>query len=295
VHVKRAIAEADAKVKNPPPQPFPWAWTTLGVTLVSVGAYGGLGARKWWRNRFRIAPTQVIAFIERGLNPVILDVRTKTDFETSPLKLPGAVRLEPEEAVTAVLNYEPQQMIVAYCTTRDEECSARVTTALRQRGFRNVRILKGGLGGWTNARLPVEAKSALPSIGIEIYKNLTLGDVERRKFKPGEVVFREGDDARGEAYVVHAGGVEIRKRFDGEERVLGKLAEGDLFGEMALFRKAPRSADVVAASDVELLVIKGERLEWLIRNRPELTLEVLKRLSNMVVGTDRDRAEASLR
>jgi CRP/FNR family transcriptional regulator len=89
--------------------------------------------------------------------------------------------------------------------------------------------------------------------------------------------------------------VEIRKRFDGEERVLGKLGEGDLFGEMALFRKAPRSADVVAASDVELLVIKGERLEWLIRNRPELTLEVLKRLSNWVVSTDRERAESSAR
>ena len=292
VDVKRAIGEADAKVKNPPPRPFPWAWATLGVTLVSAGAYGGMFARKWWRNRFRIAPTQVIAFIERGLNPVTLDVRTKTDFETSPLKLPGAIRLEPEEAATAVLNFEPPQMIVTYCTSRDEECSARVTTTLRQRGFRNVRILKGGLGGWTNARLPVEAKSALPSIGIEIYKNLTLGDVERRQVKAGEVVFREGDDAHGEAYLIHVGTVEIRRRFDGEERVLGKLGEGDLLGEMALFRKGPRSADVVAATDVELLVIKGERLEWLIRNRPEVTLEVLKRLSNWVVATDRDRAES---
>jgi S1-C subfamily serine protease/rhodanese-related sulfurtransferase len=293
--VKRALAEADAKVKNPPPRPFPWAWATLGVTFVSVGAYGGMAGRKWWRNRFRVAPTQVIAFIERGLNPVILDVRTKTDFETSPLKLPGAIRLEPEEAATGILNFEPSQLIVTYCTSRDEAQSARVTQELRQRGFRSVRILKGGLGGWTNARLPVEAKSALPSIGIEIYKNLTLGDVERRTFAAGQVICREGDDARGEAYVVHAGAVEIRKRFDGEERVLGKLGEGDLFGEMALFRKAPRSADVVAASDVELLVIKGERLEWLIRNRPELTLEVLKRLSNWVVSTDRERAESSAR
>lgn len=155
-----------------------------------------------------------------------------------------------------------------------------------------MRILKGGLGGWTNARLPVEGKSALPSIGLEIYKNLSLGDIERRKFKAGEVIFREGDDPRGEAYVVHAGAVEIRRRFDGTEKVLNRVGEGEPLGEMALFRKGPRSASAVATSDTELLVIKDERLEWLIRNRPQLAIELLKRLSNLVVATDKERAQA---
>jgi hypothetical protein len=47
----------------------------------------------------------------------------------------------------------------------------------------------------------------------------------------------------------------------------------------------------VAASEVELLVVRSERLEWLIRNRPQLTLEVLKRLSDQIVSADKDRAE----
>jgi len=290
--VKRLLAEAEDKVKNPPPRPFPWAWATLGVTLLSVGTYGGMWGRRWWKNRFRIQPTQVIAFIERGFNPVLLDVRTKTDYETSPLKLPGAVRLEPESAPTANLGLEPGQLIVLYCTSPEEATSARVIQVLRARGFKSVRILKGGLGGWTNARLPVEAKSSLPSIGLEIYKNLSLGDVERRKFRTGDVIFREGDDAHGEAYVVHAGAVEIRRSFDGAERVLNRLGEGELLGDLALFRKGPRSASAVATSDTELLIIKDERLEWLIRNRPQLTVELLKRLSKLVVATDKERAEA---
>ncbi|MBI4247022.1 MAG: cyclic nucleotide-binding domain-containing protein, partial [Candidatus Rokubacteria bacterium] len=136
---------------------------------------------------------------------------------------------------------------------------------------------------------------SLPSIGLEIYKNLTLGDVERRRLKAGEMLFKEGDDARGEAYVVHAGSIEIRKGFNGSERVLGVLGEGELLGEMALFRKAPRSASAVAATDVEMLVIKNERLEWLIRNRPQLTIEILKRLSEWVVLTDKERSERSTR
>ena len=290
--VKRMMGEAERMVKNPPPRPFPWAWATLGVTVLSVGAYGGMWGQRWWKNRFRVMPTQVITFIERGLNPVLLDVRTKTEFETSPLKLPGSMRFEPETADETPLNLEPEQLIVTYCTSPEEQHSARVSHLLRQRGFKNVRILKGGLGGWTNARLPVEAKSALPSVGLELYKNLTLGDIERRRFKPGDYIFKEGDEPRGEAFVIHAGTVEIRRSFDGTERVVNRIGEGEPLGEMALFRGvARRSAAAVAADDVELLVIKEERLEWLVLNRPRLALELLKRLSNLVVSTDQGRSQ----
>jgi rhodanese-related sulfurtransferase len=293
--VKRQLAEAEARVKNPPPRPFPWAWATLGVSLLSVGAYGGMFAHRWWRNRFRIVPAQVIGAIEAGDTPVLLDVRTTTDFETSPLRLPGAVRLDPA-AVNAsdfALEVAPDQMIVTYCTSPEEATSAAVAQALQKRGYKRVRILKGGLGGWTNARLPVESKSALPSIGLEIYRNLTIGDLERRRFKAGEIIAREGDDPRAEAYVVHSGVVEVRRTFDGEHRLLGTMREGDLIGEMSLFRESPRSADLIAQTDVELLIIKNERLDWLIRNRPQLTIEILRRLSNWIVQSDRERAHAT--
>jgi S1-C subfamily serine protease/rhodanese-related sulfurtransferase len=295
--VKRVLAEAEERRRNPPPRPFPWAWVAIGVTLLSVGVYGGMVGRRWWRNRYRVLPAQVIGFIEQGLSPVLVDARTGADYETSPLKLPGAVRLAPEDAAAGriTLDADREQLVIVYCTTPDEATSARVAQTLRQKGWTRVRILKGGLGGWTNARLPVEAKSHLPSIGLEIYKNLTLGDVERRRFKAGDVIFREGDDPHAEAYVVHSGVVEIRKRFDGTERLLSTLGEGELLGEMALFRRGPRSASAVAASDVELLVIRNERLEWLIRNRPQLTLEILRRLSELVVSTDRERSERATR
>ena len=292
VDVKRQLAEADRLVKNPPPRPFPWAWATFGVSLVSVGVYGGMFARRWWKNRYRILPTQVIAFIEAGENPVLLDVRSKSDFETSPLRLPNAVRAAPEaiEAGQLALDIERGQLVITYCTSPEEATSARVTLKLRERGFKNVRILKGGLGGWTNARLPVEAKSYLPSIGLELYKNLTVGDMERRRFKAGDVIFKEGADPNGEAYVIHSGSIDIQRTFDGQLRKLNTMGEGELLGDMGLFRQGGRSADAIAASDVELLVLKGERLDWLIRNRPQLTLEIIKRLSNWVVQSDETRA-----
>jgi rhodanese-related sulfurtransferase len=290
--VKRMRAEADKFIKNPPPRPFPWAWATLGVSLLSGGAYGSMFARRWWKNRYRIVPAQVIAAIESGDTPVLLDVRTPTDFETSPLRLPGAVRVVPDavDKPDFTLDVAPEQMIVAYCTSPEEATSAAVSQKLRERGFKRVRILKGGLGGWTNARLPVESKSSLPSIGLEIYKNLTIGDLERRKFKAGETIMKEGGDANGEAFVIHSGVVEIRRTFDGESRQLSTMGEGELLGDMALFRHGARSADAIAQTDVELLVLKNERLDWLIRNRPQLTMEVLKRLAEAAVQQDGVRA-----
>ncbi|MBM3221911.1 MAG: cyclic nucleotide-binding domain-containing protein [Candidatus Rokubacteria bacterium] len=291
--VVRAMKEADDKIKNPPPRPFPWALVALGVTVLSAGGYGGMWARTWWKDRFRVAPPQVIAFIERGLNPVLIDVRTKHDYETSPLKLPGSVRVDPDTLLKTEqidVKVEPKQIVIAYDTTPGEMTSEQAIQILRKHGL-DARILKGGLGGWTNARLPVEAKSSLPSIGLEIYKSLTLGDVERRTFEPNDYIAREGDDAKGEAFVIHSGSVEIRRKFNGVERTLAKLSEGQLIGEWALFRNAPRSADMIATSPTELLVLKHERLDWLIRNRPQLTMEVLKSLAEAAVSKDETRAK----
>ena len=292
--VKHELAAAERKMNNTPPRPFPWAWATLGVTVLSAGIYGGMFGRRWWKNRYRILPAQVIAAIESGRNPQLVDARTKTDFETSPLRLPRAVRLEPDAVLAGRPDAEPSiertQLVVVYDTSPNEATAEKVAHALRTRGFKSVRILKGGLGGWTNARLPVESKSYMPSIGLEIYKNLTIGDLERRTYTAGETIFKEGDDARGEAFVIHGGTVQIKRTFDGTEKVLSTLGEGELLGDLGLFRNAPRSADAVAATPVELLVLKHERLDWLIRNRPQLTAEVLRRLSNWIVQTDRERA-----
>jgi len=294
VDVKRATAEAEERVNHPRPRPFPWAWVIAGtVTLLSLLTWGALGGRRWWRNRFRVHPSQVIDWMEKGLQPVLVDARVQADYDTSPLSLPGAIRLDPAQMGTAPIDLaaEKQQLIVTFCTSPEERASAHVARLLRQQGWSHVRILKGGLGAWANARLPVETKAHLPSIGIEIYRNLTQGNVERRRYAPGAVIFHEGDDARGEAYVAHAGTIEIRKRIDGHDRRLNLVNEGELVGEMALFRKAPRSATAVAVTQAELLVVHNERLGWLIRNRPELTIELLKSLSDQIVSRDTDHVE----
>lgn len=117
-----------------------------------------------------------------------------------------------------------------------------------------------------------------------------IGDVPSKTFKPGEFIFREGDDAKGEAFMVHQGRVEIRKQIGGEERLLGTLAKGELLGHIALFRNAPRSASAIAADAVTLMVIPANRLETLVRANPALAVALIRDLAAMML-----RAEDRLR
>ncbi len=172
--VKRMLADAQDKIKNPPPQPFPWAWVAIGVTLASLGSYGAMWGRRWWKNRYRIWPSAVVRLLEEGKNPLVLDVRKPSAFETSPLKIPGALYVSPDDldAGRFDLEIEPERTVITYCTSPDEATSARVAQKLRRLGYKDVKILKGGLGAWANTGLPLEAKPGIPTIGVELYKSM---------------------------------------------------------------------------------------------------------------------------
>jgi len=117
-----------------------------------------------------------------------------------------------------------------------------------------------------------------------------IGEVPTRTFEPGTVIFREGDDAKGEAFMVHMGRVEIRKQIGGEERLLNTLAKGELLGHIALFRNAPRSATAIAADAVTLMVISANRLDHLVRANPALAVALIRDLAKgMLAAEDRLR------
>jgi len=113
-----------------------------------------------------------------------------------------------------------------------------------------------------------------------------IGEVPTRTFEPGAVIFREGDDAKGEAFMLHQGRVDIRKQIGGEERLLRTLTKGELLGHIALFRNAPRSATAIAADAVTLMVIPANRLDHLVRANPALALALIRELATMLLAAE---------
>ena len=116
------------------------------------------------------------------------------------------------------------------------------------------------------------------------------GEIPSRSFKAGDIIFKEGDDAKSEAFLVHEGKVEVRKNLGGDDKLLRVLAKGELLGDFALFRNAPRSATAVAAEPVTLLVIPANRLDAMVRTNPALALAIIKDLvGRMMAAEDRAR------
>lgn len=79
------------------------------------------------------------------------------------------------------------------------------------------------------------------------------GAMRLRRCADGETVFREGD-AGDSVYLIENGEVEIWK----QGKTLAVLGAGKMFGEMAFYEDAPRSADAVAKGAVSLYVIGNE-------------------------------------
>jgi CRP/FNR family transcriptional regulator, cyclic AMP receptor protein len=95
-----------------------------------------------------------------------------------------------------------------------------------------------------------------------------------RFFAKGDTIFREGE--RGdEFFVVVRGQVEIRSGNRGFET----LCRSGIFGEMALIDDRPRSATVVALTDVTVAPIKENQFLFLVKHTPFFALSVMRVLS----------------
>ena len=112
--------------------------------------------------------------------------------------------------------------------------------------------------------------------------------VQTRTFRAGQVIFRAGDAPRDEAFLLHAGRVEVRKKVGDEERLLRTFVKGELLGELGLFTGgSPRSATAVAAEAVTLVIIPAKRLNHLVRTNPTLAVAIIRDLSAKLLATNR--------
>lgn len=88
-------------------------------------------------------------------------------------------------------------------------------------------------------------------------------------FAPGELVIRAGDPGSS-MFVVHNGRVSVQVTENKRQRTVATLNDGDFFGEMALFTGEPRTANVVALEETEVLEIGFSAMKRIFDTNPEL-------------------------
>jgi signal-transduction protein with cAMP-binding, CBS, and nucleotidyltransferase domain len=104
-------------------------------------------------------------------------------------------------------------------------------------------------------------------------------------FKAGSQIFSEGDFGR-EMYIILKGEVEIFRILDGKKSQLAVLKQGDIFGELAIIDKFPRSANAVALTDSVVLAVNSSAFESVILESKDFTKKIIKLLSTRIRRTN---------
>ena len=103
---------------------------------------------------------QLLASIEKGTAPVIVDVRSKSEYESG--HVPGALHLPFYALWTrhSEIKENPEDPVVLYCEHGPRAGIAKF--ALWTLGYTNLVYLDGHMSGWKERRLPMEKHSEEP-------------------------------------------------------------------------------------------------------------------------------------
>jgi CRP-like cAMP-binding protein len=106
------------------------------------------------------------------------------------------------------------------------------------------------------------------------------GIASERNFTDGEVICEEGEPG-DELYVIVSGAVLVLvKQHDGTQKEIARRKAGDVVGEMSIITGDNRNATLVASGDIHVLSLDRLNFESLMRERPEVSLAIMRQLCN---------------
>lgn len=116
-----------------------------------------------------------------------------------------------------------------------------------------------------------------------------------RTFKTRDTIFSEGDTGKEVFFIVSGAVCVYLGRGDNRKNLLNLWA-GDIFGEMALLDKQPRSASVEASLQTVVLAFEREAFNHLIGNYPILAQKVIELMGRRMRTMDQQhKAEIGYR
>ena len=137
------------------------------------------------------------------------------------------------------------------------------------------------------------AREALRRVGLFAHlDDKKLGRVAAQtktyRFGPGDSVIDADSSGRfGRLYTVVQGTAEAR--VDG--RPVATFGPGDYFGEMSVLDGSPRSASIVATTELETFGLSAWNMRSLLREEPEIALHIIETLAARLRAKNNNTAD----
>jgi small-conductance mechanosensitive channel/CRP-like cAMP-binding protein len=246
-----------------------------GKFSVIGGQQPGVGSWRrwiWFHIDYKVSPSQVIAAAQRAL----------ADAEIANVARQPAPSCVAMEFAPGSVHYALRYWLIdpRDDDTTDSAVRAHLLATVQRHGWRialpdqAVHVVQEGQAH-RDAVWQQELARRLKALdGVELFASLDEG--ERRKiaerllhspFARGDVMTRQGTSAHW-LYIIVSGDADVFwEAPSGERRLLTRLPPGSIFGEMGLLTGAPRSATVVASSDVECYRLDKASFEGILHER----------------------------
>ena len=127
-------------------------------------------------------------------------------------------------------------------------------------------------------------RSAIDSVDIleplsDAERDVIARSVVRHVYAPGELIFRRGD-AGDSMFIINRGRVEVQlPTSNGNLQRVAVLETGNFFGEMALLTGEPRTADINALTEVEILEVRKSAIQQLLGENAQLAEALSRKLA----------------
>lgn len=136
-------------------------------------------------------------------------------------------------------------------------------------------IQRSPTGPGLSEEVPLDALMALAGLSASEHE-LVRRTLERRVFRRGDVVIKEGDTDRS-LFMISKGTASVKFRLAGADRDkrVASFSAGAIFGEVALLDQEPRSATVTADEELVCYVLDDARFRALVREHPSIAITLL--------------------
>jgi CRP-like cAMP-binding protein len=131
----------------------------------------------------------------------------------------------------------------------------------------------------------------------EAERNSLIAATTHLELPAGTKLIRKGDLGK-ELYLILDGVAEVRAPGEDGGVLLATLGRGNLFGDMSLLTSRPRSADVIAQTELEVIFFDDDTLNKLVKTQPTLAAKLLhnlcRTLAERLEATSTQLASASV-
>lgn len=137
----------------------------------------------------------------------------------------------------------------------------------------------------------VEALRRVPLFrGIDETKLRLLAFISQRaRYADGEHLCSQGEEGDC-AFIILDGEADVRVNTPEGEKVVAKVGQYAIVGEIAILCDVPRTATLVANGDMEVLTVSKDDFLNLLKEFPEVSLEVMRTLAQRLERTTQDLA-----